>query len=293
MSKVNVNGAAFIRKLHLPQDTSNVEGKLYLLNKGGTKSILKPLPSKPTEQRAKKFIVDKLIHIDNKLLIPEFIYPEGFVDIGWRKQFISFSYYPSITLKALLADPGINADLKITYLKLIGDVLNRIRLLRPSIEGNDFAINDLHPDNILIGKKDGKLRFCDLDACKIAGSEAFSSMYLTYYYEYLFKHPKKYITINSTESDMIYPNESTDIFCYIMMIVLQLYCNCENYHLSEEEYYNFLTYLMSIGLNSEIIDIFAKVFTDDDNINPYEFLEMLEGFINNPKVKEFKTTYHS
>lgn len=293
MSKVKVNGTAFIRHLNLPNGTSNQSGNLFLLSRNDIKYVLKPLPKKPGEQAAKRFIVDTLINMDNKSLIPEFIYPEEIIDIGWKTQYISSLYHPSITLKTLLADSNISEDKKITYLKLVGDVLNRIKLLRASIENHDFAINDLHSDNILIGKKDGELRFCDLDACKIAGSEVFPSMYLTLYYKYLIKHPKKYSTVSSMESDMIYPNENSDIFCYIMMIIMHLYSNFGDRHISEQRYFDFLTFLKSIGVDSELIDIFSKVYTDDDNVNPFEVIESLKVFINNPKVKEFRTAYRS
>lgn len=289
MARVLVNdNVAFVRKLGLPHGTLCSEGKLYLMSMGSSKHILKPLPKNPIYEQAKRYIIDSLMRLNNKDLIPEFIYPENYVDIGWKTKYFSLPYHPSITLKKLLTDPNVSEDVKIEYLKKVGDVLHRTKQLRKTILGQDFAINDLHADNILIGKCDKKLRFCDLDTCKIAGSEVFPSLFLIYYYNFLNKHPEKYSTINSIGVSRIYPNENTDIFCYIMIIVTLLYSNCDFYYLGKKKYNDFLEYLSNMGIPLELLTIFERVYSDYDNINPLEYLDMLKGYINNPEVREFR-----
>ena len=47
---------------------------------------------------------------------------------------------------------------------------------------------------------------------------------------------------------------------------------------SEEEYYKYLEYLKSVGARQELVDAWAKVYTNDNNVNFAPLLDSLPYF---------------
>ena len=72
----------------------------------------------------------------------------------------------------------------------------------------------------------------------------------------------------------MYPDENTDLYCYSMMILNYLYGSNVN-NLKLEEYYEYLNYLESLGINSELINIWAKLLVNANNENPVDYLNSL------------------
>lgn len=46
-------------------------------------------------------------------------------------------------------------------------------------------------------------------------------------------------------------------------------------YFSLDNFFNYLTLLNDLGINKELLYLLEKLFTKDDNINPYEYLESL------------------
>ena len=59
------------------------------------------------------------------------------------------------------------------------------------------------------------------------------------------------------------------------MILNFLYKNYVN-NLSLEEYYEYLNYLESIGLNKELVDVFYCIVSNEENKNPSSYLESID-----------------
>ena len=70
------------------------------------------------------------------------------------------------------------------------------------------------------------------------------------------------------------PDENSDLYCYSIILLNFLYgTNVNNMNLNE--YYTYLTYLSDIGIDKELIDIFANLLKAKQNQNPYHLLDTL------------------
>ena len=67
------------------------------------------------------------------------------------------------------------------------------------------------------------------------------------------------------------------IYCYAMLVIDFLYGARINYA-SQEEYFGYLEYLKSIGAPQELVDAWAKVYTNDNNVNFAPLLDSLPYF---------------
>ena len=117
-----------------------------------------------------------------------------------------------------------------------------------------------------------RLGIIDLDSCRIGSSFSYTAKYLTPF-SLVKTQPDKYIQnqVIGNGPGYIVPNQNTDIYCYIIMILNYLTGNIFKYF-TVDNFHDYLNLLSKLGINPEILYLIEKIVTKDDNINPYEYL---------------------
>ena len=69
-------------------------------------------------------------------------------------------------------------------------------------------------------------------------------------------------------------DKNTDLYCYNIMILNFLYGQNTN-HFTADEYWNYIQYLESIGIEKDLINVFKKLLSSCDNESPLPFIESL------------------
>ena len=153
----------------------------------------------------------------------------------------------------------------------------------------DFYLNDMHENNFIIDSKTDNVRVVDIDSCKINGNYTFGSKYLTE--KAIIGSIRKYKhEENPICGGYFEPSEDTEIYCYIMVILNTLYGG-DVHKLSNLEFYNYLEYLHSIGVDLELLTQFEKILSANHNENPYENLESLKNVFGRAHKNVFKRVY--
>ena len=171
----------------------------------------------------------------------------------------------------------MNCKEQIYYLKKVGEILEQMNNIRTYTPLTDFYLNDLHEGNFIVNPKKREINVVDLDSSKIGDNMVFASHYLTPF-SLLNSVKNKYQIISEEKNNYhigyIFPDENTDLYCYSMMILKYLYGSNVN-NLKLEEFYEYLNYLESIGINHELINIFEKLLVNANNENPVDYLNSL------------------
>ena len=121
--------------------------------------------------------INSLIDNKNKINIEEIVFPEKIAIVDSQIVGFTMPLIESINLKQALMS-NIPNETKIAYLKQIGEILEKMRLVREYTEISEFFINDLHESNFIVDKE-GTVKAIDIDSCKINGNQAFNSKYLS------------------------------------------------------------------------------------------------------------------
>ena len=210
--------------------------------------------------------------------IPSLVVPEAMVSYYGVDKGIIMPFIKNANLADLLKFKGLKESAKIEYLKGVGETLHELSLLRKyNSRFKNFALNDLHEGNIIIDSETGEIRIIDLDSA-YTGNGISTSKYLTvnenldiYCYNLSNKYP-----VN--EDYTFIPNEQTDLYCYHMMILNYLYGGkVEN--LSQDEFYYYLEYLSKLGVNDDFLESCLRLYINQENINPKDFLDGLDEMV--------------
>jgi len=280
----------------LPNYVYNTEGSLYVLpikNRWNTQmKLLKRLYLTNGQVFGNKLqTINSLIDSREELDIDEIVFPEKIATVGGEIVGFTMPLIDSINLSTALRSREISNERKIKYLKQIGAILEKMKLRREYTSVSDFYINDLHESNFIIDTHDD-VRVIDIDSCKINGNGIFNSKYLSSksFINEIYKYQKnsnnsKYKTYEDTYhkystdiSGAFVPDENTDLYCYIIVILNFLYeDNVSRFNL--EEFYEYIDYLQTIGIDKELLDIFDKIVSESTNENPAEILDSLIPFI--------------
>ena len=301
MQTINISKKRFesLKKYQIPNYVFNTEGIIYEL----------PIKNKWTHQMKllkrlyltngvtfgnKLQTINSLIDNKDKLNIEEIVFPEKIAIVDSEIVGFIMPLIESINLSTALNSDKISNERKIKYLKQIGELLEKMKIKREYTEINDFYINDLHESNFIVDTKTDSIKAIDIDSCKINGNLIFPSKYLSpkSFVNEICKYQKskdntifKYRTYDrekykySTDSSMTFiPDENTDLYCYIIVIINFLYgSNIQNFTL--EEFYDYLEYLKDIGIDLELIQYFENIVSNSPNENPYELLDSLIPYI--------------
>lgn len=278
---ININKEMFIEKLKLSENIINTESELYKMQVNSEIKILKRFSHRDLDNKIKTMsaLIDNKDCFDEKFIIPETIALYDDEIIGYIMRYVD-----NYNLSDILNSNEFSISFKKDLLKQIGNILlytDKIR--KQNKELSNFYIGDLHTNNFMYDKERKILTVCDLDSCKVSRKFNFSSLYLKTAPNILFMTDKYPLDYNS--ENVI--NSNTDIFCYIILILNFLYGGNVQ-HLGKNDYEKYLEYLKSNGLSLELIDIFARIYDDCDNINPVYFIDRIPNDISKLNKRYFK-----
>lgn len=276
----------------LPNYVFNTEGTLYILpikSRWDTKlKLLKRLYLTNGKVFGNKLqTINSLIDNKEKLAIDEIVFPEKIATVGREIVGFTMPLIESINLSTALRDKDISNEKKIDYLKQIGVILEKMKLRREYTDISDFYINDLHESNFIIDNDDN-VKVIDIDSCKINNNGIFNSKYLSNksFIKEIYKYSKNsdsysfndYHKYSTDITGSFIPDENTDLYCYIIVILNFLYDeNTSRFTL--QEFYEYLEYLESIGVDKELLSYFEKIVDGSPNENPYPLLDSLTNHV--------------
>lgn len=321
MNTISITKKRFdsLEKYNIPNYVYNTEGVLYILpNKtrwNTDNKILKRLYYTSGDVFGNKLqTINSLIDAKDELAIDEIVFPEKIATVSGEIVGFTMPLVESINLKTALKSNELTNQEKINYLHQIGAILEKMKLRREYTNISEFYINDLHESNFIVDRSN-KVHVIDIDSCKINGNKIFPSKYLSSksFIKEVYKYQKSSTTMNNKygsqecydNEDLKYyqdskgsfiPDENTDLFCYIVVILNYLYGeNIGNFTL--EEFYYYLEYLNYLGVPFELLSAFEKIVTCESNKNPYELLDSLIPYIprTNKHVYKYykeKSSYH-
>ncbi len=249
----------------------NTESEIYVLDTWKYKNknlLLKYLNEKEGEAFSSKLAtVSLMIDKKDEIKIDELVLPNNLVVINDEVVGFTVPYVRGTrTLTEVLNDNKVSISNKIKYLKKIGKTLRKIEALkRKNII--DLTIGDLHEDNILI-TKDNNIKFIDLDGAYINNNYPQGARYL---YNEQLRYIKKY----KYKNDLICPNKTTDLYCY-NMIIINMIARSRMDSTNIPDYFNYTSYLISLGFDKHLIDSFRRIYSDGPNVNPEEYLERID-----------------
>ncbi len=294
MKTINLTKKQFesLEQYKIPDYVCSTEGVLYILptKKGWNKEtkLLKKLYLNSGPQFGNKlWTINSLIDLKDEIDIEEIVYPEEIATVVHEIVGFTIQLIESLNLKTVLMDKKVDPEYQIDCLRQIGVILEKMRKVREYTSIKDFFINDLHESNFIVDK-DGNVRLVDMDSCKINGNQIFSSKYLSTgrFINEVYKYQKdetkeskyKYQKYHYSPLSYFVPDENTDLYCYIIVILNYIYGkNVANFTL--EEFFEYIEYLKKCGLSRELVDIFEGVAFSAPNRNPYELLEALKPVI--------------
>lgn len=262
----------------LPSSVFNTEAQLYILpikNKWQTiNKLLKKLYITSGPKFGNKLeTINSLIDLKEDINIPEIVFPEKLAIVDSQVVGYTMDLIKSVNLETALRSYDIDAQTKIKYLKQIGEILEKMKLVRKYTSVKDFYLNDMHENNFIIDTETDSIKVVDIDSCKINDNMTFASRYLSPVS--IIKDIPKYKTETDNRCGGYYkPTEDTDLYCYNLMILNTLFGGGIN-RLTLEDLYNYLEYLYLIGVPLELVDIFEKIVSNNHNENPYELLDSL------------------
>lgn len=276
MNTINISSKKLekLSPLDLSKCIFNTEGVVYNYDYRGQEKILKILHNTNGITFASKLYTVEMLDFYKESLPASFICPDNLVSIGGKVSGFTVPKFDGINLADLLNEKSIAAKEKIYFLTKIGEVLNQIKNIRKYGNLQQIFLNDLHESNILVNPVNKELGFIDLDSCKIMNNCAFASRYLgpTHFIED--KHGKYEFNVPENGTGYIIANENSDLYCYNIIILNYLYGNSVT-RMSLDEFYEYLNYLESIGLDKNLIDSFNKLTLCGKNINPVNYLHSL------------------
>ena len=261
-----------LEPLVLSRNVLNTEAKMYDFKYRNEEKILKSLYLLDGAVFANKLYTIEMLDSNKDYLPTSFLIPDSLCAVNHDIVGFTIPKFNGINLTDVLNDKKLDIKEHIYYLKKIGEILYQLQNIRTYTPLSDIYINDLHASNFLADLHKRELKVIDLDSCKIADNKSFPSKYL--YTCSILNYSNKYKTIDSNGIEYIIPDSNTDLFCYIMEILNYLYKDKLS-DLKINEFYEYLNYLESIGINKELINIFSKVVNNCDNENPIYLLDSL------------------
>lgn len=254
-------------------DVTHMESDLYVNDGYLYKKMNLGYSSFDNKVNTINYLLDNkdIINIDELVLpIDIFYLNRDTGDIVIKEKFIN-----NINFRYVLTSSLYSFDEKIEYFKQIGLILDKMKDVRDNTNIKDFYLCDLYTDNFILNTDTNRINVIDMDSCKINGNNNCSSYYLfdNNVIDKIKKYKKKELSW-FTEYEI---NENTDILCYIIMLI-SFISGCDINKVDIKEFYNYMDYLVNVGLSNKLVSILGKIYSNDDNINPYLLLDELNKY---------------
>ena len=268
LQEETING---LKSIKLSKNVFNIESHIKLFNYHGELKIIKQLDELEGPKYDNKMYTIDLLDKNRSLFPKSLCVPEALIRVSNINVGFLMPYIVGINLADIINDVKYPLDEIKSYLQGIGKILDQLKLIRENTSLKTFYIADLHSSNFIVNPSTKEITVVDLDSCKIENNTEPFSLYL--YPNGLISNVKeKYRIIR--ESAIVKVDENTDLFCYTCIILSYLYGKNVS-HLSLNEYYGYLDYLSSIGIDKNLINSFEKLVTKEDNVNPGPYIQSL------------------
>lgn len=210
-----------------------------------------------------------------KLLGLPIVLPLKLVTVNNENKGYLMRFVNGRTLGELLKDTNVPLEVKLKYLREVGDILNEIKNIRNAPNGlPNFFVGDLQENNIMLDYDSNKLVLIDADSLSLFGS--FAPIFIRYIEENTLSanFSKKYVVSEDFNTiGRVVPNENSDLYCYNIMI-LNFLSGINLNTRPIEEVYNYINYLDYLEIPRGLIELFSKMLSENDNnINPSDVLE--------------------
>ena len=263
-----------LEKIRLSKEIFNTEAAIYDFNYRGENKILKSLYTLNGPTFANKLYTIEMLDSNKEYLPTSFYIPDYLCTLEGKVIGYTVPKVEGTNLSTVLRDENINYKEQIYYLRKIGEILNQLHNIRKYTPLKEIYINDLHDSNFIVDEKNRELKVIDLDSCKIGSNEPFAARFLTPIS--MIKGIDKYkVNEDLNSNGYIVPNSDSDLYCYSMIILNYLFGDKIN-NIGIENFYEYLNYLETIGINKELIEIFSRLLVDNcNNKNPVNHLDSL------------------
>lgn len=233
----------------------------------------------------KMYTINSLIDYRDEINIPELVIPDYILSINSHVEGYVMEYVNGVNLSEIIYNSKIDIKDKLNYLKQLSVLLEQMRLVRKYTSVDDFYIGDIHEDNIMIDQL-GKIRIIDLDSCKILNNISSPTRYLQSMKRKNIINQK--YQIDSFNPDVITPSDQTDYYCLMVLLLNTLYQDNIT-QLDMKDFYNYLDFLSSIGINQELIDSLSNIYTNKPNENIGYLIDSIgkEGYRANKHVFKY------
>ena len=198
---------------------------------------------------------------------PELVLPEKLVIVDKELCGYTMQYIKGMPLNIYLQAPNISFKEKIYILKSIGIFLEKLSYFKSPF--GPIVLGDLHEENILVDE-DGKIKIIDLNGIFLESSEIPNCKYLIADNGFYFNKPKYIVDITGD----VVPNQNTDILCYCM-IIMNFITKSEFYKLRDYQINEYLKYMKTINFPIEFTSCIAKLYSRENNTNPYLYLDYI------------------
>lgn len=278
MQTLSLSKKAFrdLKPFDIPREVFNTEGNIYEFRYKRAEKILKALHHLEGHIFANKLYTIEMLNTFRQYLPENFYVPDYLVAVSNEIVGFTVPKASGINLKVILNDKSIETQEKVFYLKQVGFVLEQLKNIRKYTPLNHFYLNDLHESNFNVNVDNKQINVFDLDSCKIAANSSFPARFLTPM-SLANLVPEKYNisdTVETSGGGYIVANEESDLYCYSIMILNYLYGSNVN-NLELEEFYSYLNYLESLGIDKDLLDSFSYLVVPHHNENPLNYLDSL------------------
>ncbi len=260
--------------LDLPKEVNNTEGNMYLLNYRGNEKVFKQLFHQQGLVFANKLYTIEMLDNMKEYLPESFFIPDSLVAVNDDIEGFTVPKFNGVNLSLILKSKLSHQE-KIYYLKKVGEILEQMHNIRAYTPLKDFYLNDLHESNFMVNTNKKQLGVIDLDSCKIGNNLVSASKYLSPLALLNYVSNKYQIMEDEKNMGYVNPDENSDLYCYEIMILNYLYGENIN-NLPLEDFYEYLNYLEKIGINQNLIDLWAKLLVNTNNENPIDYLNSIK-----------------
>lgn len=229
--------------------------------------------------------IDNFMKFMSEYNFKELLKPNGILKVNNEIRGVIYPKINGLTTRVYLNSNYTDVKTKITILKKIGLLLDKIKKTSPKYNA---AFSDVHVDNFIVNDysindlNDISITACDTDSMRVLDSNGVPGFYL-YDAEKLEDFSKYEIDNNYN----IIPNSNTDIYCYIMLILDVISKSEYVFSLNIDEYNRYINYLKDNGLNDNLVDSFLSIYEDKDNISPLPYLDYLNDINNDMDLVSF------
>lgn len=231
----------------------------------------------------KRYVLSSLLYYKNDIECESLILPNNLIEVDNILKGYTMDYIKGITLDKKLNSNRVPINNKIKYLKDLGKILEDMKQVRKHID--NFYLNDIHEGNILVDRTD-TIHIVDIDSAQIFSSKPFQSKYLQGYLP-INNFINKYRWYYGLIWGDFWANENTENYCYII-IILNMLLGMDSFKLKINEFLECLNIMEDFGLSKELTSIFARIYSYDENINPYELLDGMKLYLENNGVNKVK-----